>query len=49
MSSDSFKVPQQKYYEREKFTTDEKFDILKKSGGVCCHCGKEIFEKGKYL
>lgn len=43
MSSDSFKVPQQKYYEREKFTTDEKFDILKKSGGVCCHCGKEIY------
>lgn len=37
------KIPQQKYFQREHFSIDEKFDILKKSGGKCCHCGKDIY------
>ena len=37
------KIPVQKYYERDQFTLDEKFEIRKKSGGLCSHCGKEIY------
>lgn len=37
------KILPQKYYEREKFSSEEKRSILKKTGGVCCHCGKEIY------
>lgn len=37
------KIPQQKYYEREYFTSQERTNILSKSNGVCCHCGKEIY------
>ena len=38
-----FKIPQEKYYQREYFSIDEKYDIWHKSGGKCCHCGKEIY------
>ena len=33
----------QKYYERDKFSYDEKRAICNKSDGVCCHCGKPAF------
>ena len=36
------KIKQEKYYQREQFTSDEKYDILKKSSGKCAHCGKPI-------
>lgn len=39
----SDKIKQEKYYQREQFTSDEKYDILKKSSGKCAHCGKPIF------
>lgn len=42
MNNDS-KIPQQKYYERERFTTEEKYAILRKSKGKCSHCGREIY------
>ena len=37
------KISQEKYYQREYFSIDEKYDIWRKSGGKCCHCGKEIY------
>ena len=35
----------QKYYDREYFDTDEKYNIIKKAidNEKCCHCGKLIF------
>ena len=43
MSNNSGKISQTKYYQREQFSVDEKFDIWRKSSGKCCHCGKEIY------
>ena len=33
----------QKYYERDKFTDEEKHIIGRKSDNRCCHCGKTVF------
>ena len=41
MSNDSIKM--KKYYDREWFTTEEKWDIIRKSDSKCCHCGKNIY------
>lgn len=41
MSNESVKM--KKYYDREWFTTDEKWDIIRKSNSQCCHCGKGIY------
>lgn len=37
------KLTQQKYYNREQFTIDEKEDICAKSDNRCVHCGKPIY------
>ena len=37
------KLTQQKYYNREQFTLDEKEDICAKSGNKCAHCGRPIY------
>ena len=39
--SDTFKM--QKYYERDRFTYDEKQQICRKSDNRCCHCGEKKF------
>lgn len=36
-------INQRKYYDREKFTYEEKQRICFKSDNQCCHCGKKIF------
>lgn len=33
----------EKIVERTNFTNEEKEDVLKKSGGICAHCGKPIY------
>lgn len=33
----------QKFYNRERFTDDEKHKIAKKSNDCCCHCGRKVF------
>ena len=41
------KIEQTKFYQRENFTPDEKYDIWQKSNGKCSHCGKELYENVK--
>lgn len=36
-------MDREKIVERANFTNEEKEDVLRKSGGVCAHCGKPIF------
>ncbi len=33
----------QKFYERDRFTYEEKADIARKSNDCCCHCGKKAY------